>query len=65
MTWNKYPDTNPGLAGASLTIDKYGIMRVCTMRAKQWFIFGFMPMSMSTKVNDVTHWMPLPEPPNE
>lgn len=63
--WNKYPDTSPNYRAHALTIDKYGVMRVCYRRAGQWFITGYMPVGMSTKVDNIIAWMELPLEPTE
>jgi Protein of unknown function (DUF551) len=60
--WIKCSDRLPDNKDIVLVINKYGEMAVCRTN-KNSLDYIFMLNDTSHQIKDITHWMPLPAPP--
>lgn len=61
--WISVKDRLPENRKLVLAIDEFGEMAVCEAKIDYQYIF--MLYNTSHQIKNVTHWMPLPEPPKE
>lgn len=62
--WIKTKDRLPENNQIVLVLNEEGEMAVCKVEITEWNYF-FVLYNTSHQITFVTHWMPLPEPPNE
>ena len=59
----RLPEHEYGESTSVLTVDLYGVMRVTYFDGGNW-CWPTGEALTTTRVAPITHWMPLPEPPN-
>lgn len=60
----RLPETKDGVAPSVLTVDTFGVMRVAYFSGA-WYWPCCGKVITTTVVAPITHWMYLPEPPND
>lgn len=65
MEWIKCSERMPGETGDIIVVSDGIVMSGISYSRKKGFYLQALEYDSEEPVDDVTHWMPLPEPPGE
>ncbi|WIJ49647.1 DUF551 domain-containing protein [Enterobacter roggenkampii] len=65
MEWIKCSEQMPEETGDIIVVSDDIVMSGVSYSRKKGFYLQALEYDADEPVDDVTHWMPLPEPPNE